>query len=59
MEASFLSSPQQALSHFEVTEQSGLSQKQVHQSLEKFGKNGDYKLEENVKLVSMLISVFA
>ena len=40
MDAPYLLSPQEALAHFQVNEQQGLSDHQVQISLEKYGRNG-------------------
>jgi len=40
MEAAYLSTPEEALKHFQVTEQSGLSGPQVQDALRKYGRNG-------------------
>ena len=40
MEAAFLSTPEETLKHFHVTEQSGLSGPQVQDALKKYGRNG-------------------
>ncbi len=40
MESAFLSSPEEALAHFDVLEQNGLSDEQVQKNLEKYGRNG-------------------
>jgi P-type Ca2+ transporter type 2A len=41
MEQAFLSSPTQVLKHFQVTEDTGLSSKQVSASRAKHGSNGN------------------
>ena len=40
MEASYLSSAEEALSHFRVEEHAGLSDRQVETNRDKFGRNG-------------------
>ena len=40
MEAAFLSTPEEALQNFHVTEQSGLNGPQVQDALKKYGRNG-------------------
>lgn len=40
MEAAYLSSAEDALRHFEVNESHGLSERQIRQAVEKFGRNG-------------------
>lgn len=40
MEASFLSSVEEALEFFQVEEQHGLSDQKVQEALEKYGRNG-------------------
>ena len=40
MESAFLSSPEEALAHFQVLEQNGLSDQQVEKNLAKYGRNG-------------------
>jgi hypothetical protein len=40
MEAAYLSSTQQALQHFGVSESQGLSDIQVQKATEKYGRNG-------------------
>lgn len=40
MDASYLSSTEQSLEHFQVDEQQGLSEQQAQRSLEKYGRNG-------------------
>ena len=40
MDASYLSSTEQALEYFEVNENQGLSEQQVQRALEKYGRNG-------------------
>jgi hypothetical protein len=41
MEAAYLSATEEVLKHFNVTEENGLSDKQVEKSLAKHGKNGN------------------
>ena len=45
MKAAFLSTPEEVLKHFQVTEQDGLSGEQVKQALAKFGRNGIVSLD--------------
>jgi magnesium-transporting ATPase (P-type) len=45
MENAFARSTAEILKHFAVTEQKGLSEAQVQQSTEKYGKNGTRKYE--------------
>lgn len=45
MENSFLYTPAEALEHFNVTEQSGLTEEAVIQSREKHGPNGKHYLQ--------------
>lgn len=40
MDSAFLVSPEDALSHFGVAEQQGLSEQQVDRATKKFGRNG-------------------
>lgn len=40
MDASYLSSTNEALEHFQVKEQQGLSEQQVQRATEKYGRNG-------------------
>lgn len=40
MERSFLSTPQEVLAHFGVTEDAGLPESQVAKNREKYGSNG-------------------
>lgn len=40
MEASYLASTKEALDYFQVSEQSGLTDSQVRQSTENYGRNG-------------------
>ena len=40
MEAAYLSSTEEALRHFEVSESHGLSHLQVQKAIEKHGRNG-------------------
>lgn len=40
MEGAFLSSPEEALKHFQVTEKGGLTEYQVGAAAGKFGRNG-------------------
>ena len=40
MEAAYLSSPEEALDYFGVTEQHGLSDSQVQKATDKYGRNG-------------------
>ena len=40
MDASYLSSTEEALEHFKVNEDQGLSEQQVRKALEKYGRNG-------------------
>ena len=40
MEASYLSSPEEALRYFNVTEQDGLSDARVSHATAKYGRNG-------------------
>lgn len=40
MDASYLSSTEEALEHFKVNENQGLSEQQVQKALEKYGRNG-------------------
>ena len=40
MDNSYLCSTEQALEHFQVDEQEGLSEQQVRRSLDKYGRNG-------------------
>lgn len=44
MEASYLSSPEEALRYFDVTEQDGLSDAQVRHATDKYGRNGTVHL---------------
>lgn len=56
METAYLSSTEQALQHFQVNESQGLSDLQVQQATEKYGRNGtvhacasDFKQREQTK----------
>jgi Ca2+ transporting ATPase len=40
MENAYTKTPGEALKHFQVTEEKGLSEQQVKKQLEKYGKNG-------------------
>jgi len=40
MEAAYLATPEEALKHFQVTEQSGLNGAQAQDALKKYGRNG-------------------
>ena len=40
MEAAYLSTPEEALKYFQVTEQNGLTGAQVQDALKKYGRNG-------------------
>ncbi len=40
MEVAYLSSPEEALGHFGVVEQKGLSDIQVQKATDKYGRNG-------------------
>jgi len=40
MESSYLSSPDEVLDHFNVQAQQGLSEQQVRQATQKYGRNG-------------------
>ena len=44
MEAAYLSTPEEALKYFEVTEQNGLNGTQVQHALKKYGRNGTVHL---------------
>lgn len=45
MESAYVKSAQDVLRHFDVDEQSGLSDSRVQQQLSKFGKNGLWPME--------------
>lgn len=40
MENTYIYSPEEVLNHFHVEEQLGLSDQQVHNATEKYGRNG-------------------
>lgn len=40
MDASYLTSTEEALEHFKVDEQQGLSEQQVQSAIERYGRNG-------------------
>lgn len=44
MEAAYLVSSEDALRHFQVTEQNGLSDALVQRAIEKYGRNGTVQL---------------
>ena len=58
MEAAYLSTPEEVLRHFQVTEQDGLSDRQVKQALATFGRNGTVSLDFAISSVGILMFPF-
>jgi len=58
MDAAFLSSPKEALEHFRVEEQKGLSDRRVQEATEKYGRNGTVHqhINNNRKTVLTVLS---
>ena len=54
MEAAYLSTPEEALKHFNVSEQDGLSNSQVQEAETKYGRNGTVHQLDNPKMRATL-----